>query len=911
MKNDKLQNEKQGICGICPYGCWITATYDDDGNISKVRADETSPYGNICQLGVHSADIIYSKDRLKYPMKRVGRKGTYDLKRITWDEAYQHIAENFNKIKEESGAKATGIYTGRGSFDFSMNDVFQPRGVIRQSTASSLLFPFGSPNTFGVGSLCYVSFGMIAPHTTLGAMWLDMHTDIENADLVIVWGANPATDSPPTNLTRIIKAHQRGAKVVVIDPRRTATAKQSNAQWIPIRPGTDGALALGLCNILIQEELFDDKFVRDWTIEFEEFSQYVQHFTPELVEVTCGIPAETVTSLARDIARANGVAQVMYTGLEYSSSGVQAIRATLVLWALAGQLDVPGGLNFNMPSLDFPVNRAGNIANPDVNNAIGRDLFPLYTKYRDESHPQALPEAVLNGNPYHIRGLIVLGASIITSWPNPDLWRRTLNGLDFLVCIDRQLTADCAYADIVLPATTMYEIETYMTYNSVFKIRERMIEPVGEARSDYFIQAQIAECLGYGHMFPQTETKLFENALKGTGYTLEDVRNSGGSVRLPGKMVEYKKWEKGLLRADGKPGFDTPSGKLEIASSILEEYGYDALPIYIEPEEGPLTTSGIAMEFPLIFNSGARVKTDFRSQHHGVPSLYKRRPDPTVMLNSEDARERDIKNGDWVRLSSPRGAVKMRAFVTDDIVAGSVEANMGGGGPVGPKSWQECNINELTDLGQYDAISGFPVYKSLLCQVQKIAADENGAVIDSGEYAGKVSTNGKSENGHIIYLDNNATTSLAPEVIDEMQRVMTQYGNPSSIYKLGQESRTTIENARRKIAQLINATARRIVFQSCGSEANNHAIKGVAFAGAKIGKNHIITSVVEHPSVRNTCKWLQENGFDVTFLPVDECGRVQPDDFRWAITDRTCLVSIMLANNETGTIQPVEELVAI
>ncbi len=911
MPDSPVSSEKNGICGICPYGCWITVTYNETGKISKVRADENSRFGSICLLGIHSTEIIYSKDRLRYPQKRLGKKGNYDFVRISWDEAYDLIADNLIRIRDESGAKASGIYTGRGSFDFSMNDVFQPRDVIRQSTASSLLFPFGSPNTFGVGSLCYVSFGMIAPHTTLGAMWLDMYTDIENAGIIIVWGANPATDSPPTNFERIIKAHQRGAKVIVIDPRRTATARQTQAQWIPIRPGTDGALALGLCNILIREELFDEKFVKNWTGGFEDFSQHVQHFTPQVVQDICDIPAETVAMLAREIATANGVAQVMYTGLEYSAGGVQAIRATLVLWAIAGQLDVPGGLNFNMPGNEFPINRTGNIANPDVRNAIGRNLFPLYTKYRDESHPQALPQAVLYGNPYFIRGLIVLGASIITSWPNPSLWRKTLNALDFLVCIDRQLTADCAYADVVLPATTMYEIETYMTYGSVFKIRERMIEPVGEARSDFFIQAQIAERLGYGHLFPQTREELFANALHGTGFSIDEIRRGDGTAQTPVKMMQYKKWEKGLLRPDGRPGFDTPSGEFEITSSILEEYGYEALPMYIEPQEGPLSAPAIAADFPLIFNSGARVKSDFRSQHHGVPALIKKRPDPTVTINCNDAAARDIKTGDLVRLKSKRGAVLLRAFVTDDIVAGSIEANMGGGGPVGPKSWQNCNINTLTDLDQFDAISGFPVYKSLLCEVEKVTDAGQTAAIDSGEYESNIEIQVESNNGRLIYLDNNATTAPAPEVIAEMQKIIGFYGNPSSIYKFGQEAKNVVENSRRKIAQLINSTSRRIIFQSCGSEANNQALKGVAFAAAKFGKNHLITSVIEHPSVRKTCRRLQENGFAVTFLGVDRQGRIDPLELAEKITEKTCLVSIMLANNETGTTQPIRKFVEI
>ena len=161
-------------------------------------------------------------------------------------------------------------------------------------------------------------------------------------------------------------------------------------------------------------------------------------------------------------------------------------------------------------------------------------------------------------------------------------------------------------------------------------------------------------------------------------------------------MVEYKKWEKGALRSDGKPGFDTPTGKFEIWSTVLEDYGYEPLPKYVEPKEGPLASPDVAASFPLVFNSGARPHTDFRSQHHGVDGLAKDNPEPTVEINLEDAEERGIKTGDLVEVRTPRGAVPFRARVTQDIVKGAVECNMGGGGPVGPKAWQEWNVNELT-----------------------------------------------------------------------------------------------------------------------------------------------------------------------------------------------------------------------
>jgi cysteine desulfurase NifS len=902
--------ERRAICGICPAGCWVVVTYDDKGRIDSVRPDDTSRFGVICKLGEHSADIVYSKDRIQYPLRRKGAKGSYDFERISWDDAYEIIVDRLNMIKSKYGPEAASIYTGRGSFELALCDIFQPRDVA-VSSASSVLFPFGSPNTMGVGALCYVSFAMIAPHVTMGGMMINMFSDIENADLIVVWGANPATDCPPLDLQRIITSHEKGARVVVIDPRKTMTAKLTNAEWIPIRPGTDGALALGMCNVLITEELYDEGFARDWTTGFNDFSRYVQHFRPEIVEKITGIPAETVISLARRIAAADGASPVMYSGLEYSDSGVQAIRATQVLWALADQLDVPGGRCFAMGENIFPINREGHIANPDVSRALGRDRFPVYSSYRGESHALALPDSVLHGNPYKIRSLIILGGSIITAWPQPALWRETLSALDFLVCIDRQLTADAAYADIVLPGTTMYEIESYMTYGPIFRIREKVIDPVGEARNDFFILAELADRLGYGHLYPQNEEELFHHVLNGSGFTPDDVRAAGGTIEKRSSMMQYKKWEKGLLRPDGKQGFDTPSGKFEIASSILEEHGYDPLPVYTEPQEGPLARPELSQSFPLVFNSGARVTTDFRSQHHGIPGLYKKRAEPAVTINTTDAHERGIETGDQVKIRTPRGEVTMRAYVTDDIVQGAIDANMGGGGPVGPEAWQKCNINELTDLKRYDPVSGFPVYKALLCDVKKVVKGDGTHTIDSGEY-GLAESPARMEVGaplHTrIYLDHNATTPLDPEVFKVMTECMEDnYGNPSSIYHEGKSTRFVIESARRSVAQMLNCTARRIVFTGGGSEANNLALKGIAFAHWN-KKNHIIISAVEHPSILSAAEWLKRFGFQITRLEVDEEGRVDPQSLASAISERTCLVSIMTANNETGSIQPVSDL---
>ncbi len=905
-----LVQEKDGLCGICPAGCWVSVTLED-GRIKSARPQD-HPLGMICTNGIHSAEIVHDPERLQYPMRRVGLKGTHEFERISWDEAFEIIVDRMQSIKAEHGPEATAIYTGRGGFELGLCDVFQPAGVAI-SSASSVLFPFGSPNTLGVGALCYVSFAMIAPHTTFGEYYHTMDHDIENAELVVIWGANPATDSPPLAHEQIKRAASRGSQVICIDPQRNHTAREVGADWIPVRPGTDGALALGMINTLIEEELYDEDFVQNWTVGFEELKQYAQHFRPEVVEDITGVPAESVVYLARRIARARGACPIMYTGLEYSDSGVQAIRAVFTLWALAGQLDVPGGLAIRMRQNAFPINRGGLIRNPDGRKALGRDRFPVYSLYRGESHAIALPDSVLKGEPYKIRSLIVLGGSIVTAWPNPSIWRETLNELDFLVSINRHHTADSAYADIVLPATTMYEITSYMTYGPVFKIREKVIDPVGEARNDYLILTELAERLGYGDRYPKTEEDLLRYVLEGSGFTLEEVRAAGGEVQIPTVMIEYKKWEKGSLREDGKPGFRTPTGKFEIASTVLEEHGYDPLPVYTEPQEGPLAQPALAEKYPLVFNSGARIFADFRSQHHGVKGLNRKAPNPLVTMNTKDAARRGIEDGDWVWLVSPRGRVKYRARVIDDITEGAIDANMGGGGPLGPAEWRECNVNDLTDLNRYDPISGFPVYKALLCDVVK-AEGSNGAGRVAEEVSEAVipSAPRPAVPQRRVYLDHNATTPVDQEVLEAMLPFLgAQYGNPSSIHSRGVEARDAVEAARRVVAQALGCTARRIIFTGGGSESDNLAIKGVAFARRGDG-NHIITTTVEHPAVLRTCEALADVGFDTTYLEVDRDGMVSPQALADAIRpDTTIIVSVMMANSEVGTINPIAELARV
>ncbi|MEJ2747973.1 MAG: molybdopterin-dependent oxidoreductase [Anaerolineae bacterium] len=673
------------MCGICPSACGVNV-HLVDGKIDRLTPLKNHPSGIVCPRGLRAKEIVYSPDRLLYPQKRVGERGENRFERITWDEAYDMIVANLRRIADEYGPEAVAIYTGRGNFEYGLNEAFAPAGTA-ESSANAVLFPFGSPNATGVGSLCYASYGMLASRACFGDYMKNMTEDIDNAALILVWGENPTTDSAPINLGRLQKARRRGAEIVVIDHRHSETAQATHAEWLGIRPGTDGALALALLHVLIAEDLYDHEFVENWTHGFAELVEYVRDFSPERVAQITWIPAEKIVTLARKIAAAKGCSILTYTGLEYSNSGVQAIRAVWTLQAITGHLDVPGGKLFKMRDR-LQLNRILTHPMDGALQPIGADEYPLYYEVRREAHGALLPRAILESKPYPLRAMIVSGSSLITSWPNPDLWRQALAALDFLVIINRFPTADSAYADLILQATTMFEIESYMIYDGYIQLRQRVIEPLGEARNDYLIFAELADRLGYGHLWPQTEEDLIRVILLDKPVTLEELRANPEGVPFTVPEMKYRKYEMGLLRVDGRSGL-------------------------------PLANPQAAQQFPLVFNSGSRTQFNFRSQHYNIPSLIAQHPDPLVNIHVSDAQARGIQDGDAVYVVTKRGRVPFRARVTEDIVPGAIDANMGGGGPLGPHSWQDANVNELTDFENRDPISGFPVYKALLCNVVK------------------------------------------------------------------------------------------------------------------------------------------------------------------------------------------------
>lgn len=713
MSTNQQVRKVNTLCGICPSGCNVTVVVKG-GRIERILPAVDSPTPSLCVRGAASKEVVYSPQRLLRPLKRVGRKGEEAFEPVSWDEALNTIATKLLEIRERYGAYTVAIYAGRGGyFEDGLKDVFAVESS--GEVSSNLLYPFGSPNTASCSSVCYISHGYIAPMTTLGLHLEQLKPDLRNTNLLVIWGANPLASTPPSTYQKILAAKKRGVKIVVIDPRRGGAASIAE-HWIPIRPGTDGALALGILNRLITEDMVDLEFAERWCRGYKELKEYVKRFDPEVVEKITWIPASKVKELAKIIGKEKPSTFIISTGIEYSNCGVQTARAIYTLCALTGNFDVKGGLVAKMPP-QLKRNRV--ILEPPSNiKPIGADRYPLFHKYSRCMQVMELPRAVLEEKPYPIKALIVHGASMLTSLPGTELWRRVFGKLEFMVVIDRFLTSDCLYADYILPAATYYEINSYKRGENRIQLRRKVIEPLGECRSDYSICYSLAEKMGYSHLYPREE-ELIDFALKDTGIDRATLESEPFGVVVEGLPMKYKKYELGLLRRDGKQGFETPSGRFEIASTVLEEYGYDPLPVYVEPKEGPISTPQLYKDYPLIFTCGARLPHIFRSQHLNIPSLLRLQPKPQVIMHVEDAAARGIDDGDEVYVATPRGRIKLWAKVTDGILKGVVEVNSGGGGLNQPQPWREANVNLLTDPDNRDPISGFPVYKALLCQVEK------------------------------------------------------------------------------------------------------------------------------------------------------------------------------------------------
>ncbi len=700
----KTQGVAYSYCDMCNQvpKCGMKLHLEGE-RIVRVEDRENYPAGPLCVKGLAILEEQYHPDRLLYPLKRTTPKGSPDpgWARISWDEAYGTIAAKLNGVKAKHGAEKVGFFVG---------DPKEPRPAVQR-----LAYTFGSPNYGTESSLCSRATVM-ASQLTFGLVTGGGRPTKETGTCLI-WTRNLA-HTAPFEMERLQRAKKQGLKFVVVDPRITQTVQQVADLHLQLRPGTDGALALGMIHLMVKQGLFDRDFALRWTSGLPELVKYAEEFPPEEVERITGVPRERIAEAVRMLAAHRPVTWIgSASATVHSSNGLQNHRAILCLMALTGDFDVPGGLT--IPTYPLPLNIFGGNTEftrerdlfPKLSEKrIDKDRFPVWARFNSEIQMNLLPEYVQEGR---IKAMVMFGANAMM-WPQSALYQAAIEKLEFAVAADyflRPWTHD--FVDMVLPAAMALErMNPIAIFGRKIFLREPVIPPSGEAKPDWVIAFEMGAHLGYGKEFWHgDETQALNSILRSVGLSVEDLRKGGAegvTVPAPGPEV-FRKYEQGLLRADGKPGFNTPSGKVELASQVLKEYGFDPLPRYKEPVESPLSTPELAREFPLVLNSGSRVLMFTHSKLRELPSLRKLMPFAVVNIHPKDAAAQNICQHDEVDLESPHGHIRLKANISDQVLAGVVDVSHG---------WADANVNEIV-ARYFDPISGFPAFKEGLCRVRK------------------------------------------------------------------------------------------------------------------------------------------------------------------------------------------------
>jgi anaerobic selenocysteine-containing dehydrogenase len=451
-------------------------------------------------------------------------------------------------------------------------------------------------------------------------------------------------------------------------------------------------------NVIINENLYDKEFINSWTVGFEGLKKLVQTYSPEYVEKVTWVPADKIRKAAILFATVKP-AKIITTAnsTTHHANGLQNHRAIILLPAITGNIKVPEIDVTRVPVIN-DITLHDRVEN--MPPGVGSQRFPIWTKQIREMQSNALADQIDTGNPYPIKALFSAGLDI-QFFPNSLRMVESLKKLDFIAVTEYFQTPATKMADVVLPIASWLERPILQTHSGYIKLIEPAIEPLGESRSEWKIYSELAKRMGFGDLFWDGDfEKCVNHMLEPSGITYEYLRQHPEGIQL--KPEEQH---------SGRKGFPTPSGKIEIASSSLKEHGIEPLPEYNEPPESPLSRPDLAESYPLVLTSGARVLAYTHSQFRNVGRLRRLMPDPLADINPIDARLRGIHQGDAVVISSLRGSVKMKANVTDSILPGVVST---------PHHWPDkANINLLIDDKNLDPISGFPAFKSQLCQVKR------------------------------------------------------------------------------------------------------------------------------------------------------------------------------------------------
>ncbi len=728
----------------CHDGCAVLY-YTKNGKLEKVEGDPDCGFnqGTLCMRCLEMPEVVNNDRRPTGPMKRAGERGENKWEPISWDEAYDIIEAKVRAVWKDYGPESIACMIGTGR-----NNCWQIPYLCYAA--------FDSPNFclgFLSGESCFQPRSAAMASMNGDFLIADMSQqfasryDEENTEwrlpkYIVNWGCN-SVESNSDNFYGhwIIDCLQRGSKMITIDPALTWMAARSD-YWLRLRPGTDGALALAWLNVIIGEDLVDHDFIDKWCYGFDELAERVKEWTPERVSEICWVDADLIRESAR--AYASNWPSAIQWGLPIDQAvwGIPTAQAINAIWAVTGNTDVPGGniIIMNAHGQNVSYNYGYDFLPPEMQaKRIGAE-YPLMAKagFSSTAHSDSILEAIETGKPYPIRMLWLTSTNPIANMgaDAPRIYR-AVKTLDFVVVNDLFLTPTAvAFADIFLPAAMSCERDAQRVWWTPLRSMKKVTQ-YADVKSDDTIVTELGKRL-HPERFPWDDDAGWQDHILKT----ETPGYEGGYEDLCKEVYnypdfQYRKYEKGLARYDGQPGFNTPTGRIELFDSIFSLWGYDPLPSWDEPHSSPYSRPDLWEEYPFVLTTGARHVQFFHSEHR-QPEVMSRElyPDPCFEMNDKSAEKLGLENGDWCWLENQHGRCRQKLRINPSLDERVVRADHGWWFPekeaAEPTLYGvfDSNINNL--VPQCDnGVTGYGApYKNQICKVYK-CTPENSAELPS------------------------------------------------------------------------------------------------------------------------------------------------------------------------------------
>ncbi len=730
---------KKSACYFCHQNCGVLA-YVKDGKLIYAEGDPNHPTnaGGLCCRGNQALNFVDDPSRVNYPLKRAGEKGENKWERVSWEQAISEIANKLMQIRQESGAEAVAAAAGTLRTDDWARRRF--------------LNAFGTPNGFHNALLCWIPTFMIETATS---GWSPFETDLGSSKCVILWGFNPGASSMPGAHGYFDLQQQTGMKLIVVDPRYSETAAHADL-WLPLRPGSDSALALAMINVIINEGLYNAAFVQQWCYGFEELKAHIQQYTPEWAAEETWLDAELIREAARMYARNTpGNIQWGCTADQLGKTAGCGMHARQILRSITGNLDCPGGDGMPGPAAYITDEELeGNEFLPEEAKAkqIGADKYPMttwpgYQRLADiskekwgkaftgewfcEAHGPSVFKAIITGDPYPVRALLVSGTNPLSSYGDSKMVYEATRKVEFLVVLDYYITPTALQADFVLPVAGAMErpiVHTNYGVTDSITGNQRAIQPMYERKTDYNIWRELGLACGQGEGYwpwPELED-VFMYVLSPLNLPITSYDDFVERFRMYYPPLHYSKHI-------NRGYFCTASGKVELKSTVFEEFGLPGLPTYLGcAPESEQDDPELAKEYPLALTTGGGFMPFHHSEHFNNPIIRYIKPDPFFTIHPDTAKKLKIKEGDWCWIETRRGRIKQRANVEPSLDPRVVYTQRGWWFPershegYQPFGCFESNTNVLTSVDDEhcDPLTGCWANRGLLCKVYKCTPED-------------------------------------------------------------------------------------------------------------------------------------------------------------------------------------------